>query len=191
MSLKDPTDVPQAEELGFDLIVAQGWEAGGHRGGPGDTGETQLHTVNLVRVIRSRAGLLIVAAGGIMDADDAREVLAAGADAVACGSAFLRTTEAGTADVHKEALGSPAGTVVTRCFTGRSARALTTAWTERHCEGAPAAYPQVHFATAPLRAHGKATGNPERVHLWAGAGHARARTGPAAAVARGILEHLG
>ncbi|XVX20323.1 NAD(P)H-dependent flavin oxidoreductase [Actinomycetota bacterium] len=191
MTLSDPADVPQAEELGFDVIVAQGWEAGGHRGGPGDSGETQLSTVDLVREVRSRTGLPIVAAGGIMDADDAQAALTAGADAVACGSAFMRTTEAGTAEVHKEALGSRAGTVVTRCFTGRSARALTTTWTERFCEDAPAAYPQVHFVTAPLRAHGKATGNPELVHLWAGTGHAKARTGPAAEVARGILEHLG
>ena len=75
------------------------------------------------------------------------------------------------------------GTVVTRAFTGRSARALTTTWTELFTEAAPAAYPHVHHVTAPLRAHGKATGEAELVHLWAGTGHRRLRALPAAELA--------
>jgi nitronate monooxygenase len=80
------------------------------------------------------------------------------------------------------------GTTVTRAFTGRSARALTTSWIELFGDHAPAAYPHVHHLTAPLRAHGKATGQPELVHLWAGTGHAAGREAPAAEVTRLLLE---
>ena len=72
--------------------------------------------------------------------------------------------------MHRHALTHRTGTTVTRAFTGRSARALTTTWTELFSEAAPAAYPHVHHLTAPLRAHGKATGEAELVHLWAGTG---------------------
>ena len=83
------------------------------------------------------------------------------------------------------------GTTVTRAFTGRSARALRTTWTDVIGEGAPAAYPHVHHLTAPLRAHGKATGEADLVHLWAGEGHARLRPMPAADLARTLRTEAG
>ena len=81
--------------------------------------------------------------------------------------------------MHRHELTHRRGTTVTRAFTGRSARALTTTWTELFTEAAPAAYPHVRHVTAPLRVRGKATGEAELVHLWAGTGH------EAAAVAAG------
>jgi nitronate monooxygenase len=93
--------------------------------------------------------------------------------------------------VHRHALTLRQGTSVTRAFTGRSARALTTTWTELFTDAAPAAYPHVHHVTAPLRAHGKATGEAELVHLWAGTGHRRVRQLPAAELARTLLLELG
>jgi nitronate monooxygenase len=92
--------------------------------------------------------------------------------------------------VHRHALTHRTGTTVTRAFTGRSARALTTTWTELFTEAAPAAYPHVHHLTAPLRAHGKATGEAELVHLWAGTGHERLRPMPAADLARTLVAEL-
>jgi nitronate monooxygenase len=179
-----------AEELGVDGLVVQGWEAGGHRGGPVDTGEKQLSTALFVAHMAERGDLPVMGAGGVMTGADAAELMHAGATAVALGTAFLDCPEAGTAPVHRHALTHRSGTTVTRAFTGRSARALTTTWTERFSEAAPAAYPHVHHLTAPLRAHGKATGEAELVNLWAGTGHERIRAMPAAELARTLCAEL-
>lgn len=189
-TLNEPSEVEWAQALGVDGIVAQGWEAGGHRGGPVDTGAEQLPVLELVREVRARTDLPVVAAGGLMTGADAAEVLAAGAAAAAFGTAFMACPEAGTAPVHVHALTHREGTVVTRAFTGRSARSLHTAWTDGYGVGAPAAYPHVHHLTAPLRAHGKATGEADLVHLWAGTGHRRLRPMPAGELCRTLLREL-
>jgi nitronate monooxygenase len=125
-----------------------------------------------------------------MDGASAAELRADGAVAVALGTAFLACPEAGTSAVHVHALGHRSGTTVTRVFTGRSARALTTTWTDVFRSSAPAAYPHVHHVTAPLRAHGRATGEAELVNLWAGTGHGRLRALPAAQLARVLRAEL-
>jgi nitronate monooxygenase len=190
VTVNEPDEARWAQELGVDGLIAQGWEAGGHRGGPVDTGEEQLTVRELVVALRSRAALPVMAAGGVMTGAEAAELRSAGAAAVALGTAFLDCPEAATAEVHRHALTHRTGTRVTRAFTGRSARALVTTWTERFSAVAPAAYPHVHFVTAPLRAHGKATGEAELVHLWAGTGHARLRAMPAADLARALMVEL-
>lgn len=189
-TVNDPAEVAWAAELGVDGVIAQGWEAGGHRGGPVDSGDRQPDVRDLVQALRSASRLPVMAAGGVMDASGARDLLDLGATGVAFGTAFLASDEAGTAPVHRDALTTRHGTVVTRAFTGRSARALTTSWTAQFTEGAPAAYPHVHHLTAPLRAYGKATGQAELVHLWAGTGHASTRSAPAATIVRGLLEGI-
>ena len=190
VTVNEPSEVEWAQTLGVDGLVVQGWEAGGHRGGPVDTGATQLDLVPLVSEVAGLTDLPIMGAGGVMTGADAAEVLRAGATAVALGTAFLDCPEAGTAPVHRHELTHRTGTTVTRAFTGRSARALTTTWTELFTEAAPAAYPHVHHVTAPLRAHGKATGEAELVHLWAGTGHERLRSLPAAELARALVDEL-
>ena len=184
VTINDPAEVAWAEELGVDGLVAQGWEAGGHRGGPQDTGDEQLAVRDLVMAVQALTRLPVMAAGGVMTGGEAGALLSAGAGAVAFGTAFLACPEAGTAEVHRHALTHREGTTVTRAFTGRSARALVTTWTQRFGPASPAAYPHVHHLTAPLRAHGKATGEAELVHLWAGTGHAQVRELPAAELAR-------
>lgn len=191
VTVNEATEVEWAQELGVDGLVVQGWEAGGHRGGPVDTGVTQPDLLTLVAAVTGRTGLPVMGAGGVMTGADAASVLRAGACAVALGTAFLGCPEAGTAPVHRHALTHRTGTTVTRAFTGRSARALTTTWTELFTEAAPAAYPHVHHLTAPLRVHGKTTGEAELVHLWAGTGHARLRQLPAAELARLLVAELG
>lgn len=188
VTVNDPRQVEWALELGVDAIVAQGDEAGGHRGGPVDEphGIRRMDLVSAVRTLVSGRAR-IVAGGGVMNALDVAATLAQGADAVACGTAFLRAHEAGTAPVHRDALAQDTATVVTRAFTGRSARALQTSWTDLFTDGAPAAYPHVHHVTKPLRDHGKASGSPDLVHLWAGTGHASARAASAGEIARELL----
>lgn len=186
VTLNDASETAWADELGVDGIVAQGWEAGGHRGGPVDTGLPQSPTRTLLQSIRLLTSLPVIAAGGVADPAHLAGLVDAGAHAVACGTAFLCADEAGTAGVHRHELTRRTATVVTRAFSGRSARALVTSWTELFTDVAPAAYPQVHHLTAPLRTHGKSTGQPDLVHLWAGTGHASARSAPA----RDIVERL-
>ena len=190
-TVNEPDEAQWAVELGVDAVVAQGWEAGGHRGGPVDTGETQLPVRDLVTAVLARTpDLPVVAAGGVVDGHDAHELLELGASSVAFGTVFLACPEAGTAPVHVHALTHRDRTVVTRAFTGRSARALATTWTDLFSDAAPAAYPHVHHVTAPLRAHGKATGEAELVHLWAGTGHRGARPLPASDLARSLATQL-
>jgi len=190
VTVNEPSEVEWAQALGVDGLVVQGWEAGGHRGGPVDTGAVQLPLVELLAQVGALTDLPLMGAGGVMTGGDAADALRAGASAVALGTAFLDCPEAGTAPVHRHALTHRSGTTVTRAFTGRSARALTTTWTELFTSAAPAAYPHVHHLTAPLRAHGKATGEAELVHLWAGTGHEQLRSLPAAELAATLLDEL-
>jgi nitronate monooxygenase len=192
VTVNDPRQGEWALELGVDAVVAQGDEAGGHRGGPVDEPHG-IRRLDLVSAVRTLVGTRarVVAAGGVMTPLDVAATLAQGADAVACGTAFLRADEAGTAPVHRDALTHDTETVVTRAFTGRSARALRSSWTDLFTAGAPAAYPHVHHLTKPLRDHGRASGAPDLVHLWAGTGHASARAASAADIARELVSGAG
>jgi nitronate monooxygenase len=140
----------------------------------------------------------LVATGGIMTGVGLAAALAAGARAGALGSAFLLSPEAGTSDVHRQAIArGDRPTALTRAFTGRLARGISNRFLEEHSEHAPSAYPQVHHLTAPLRAHGRSTGDGDVVNLWAGQAYALAAERPAAEItqqvaadARTALEHV-
>ena len=109
--------------------------------------------------------------------------LAAGAVAVQCGTAFLRCPESGAHPLHKAALADPQfhGSAVTWAFTGRPARGLVNRFMLDHPD-APPGYPELHFATRPLRAAAAAAGDTGRMNLWAGEGYRAATTRPAAEV---------
>ncbi|NMR20949.1 nitronate monooxygenase [Cellulomonas fimi] len=161
-----------AQGSGADALVVQGAEAGGHRGGFTDADDATglLALLQLVRVVSS---LPMIAAGAIMTGAALAGVLAAGARAGALGTAFLRCPEAGTVDLHRQALarGDERSTRLTRAFTGRLARGLENRFLLEHSAHAPSAYPEVHFLTAPLRAAARAAGDAEAVNLWAGQAH--------------------
>ncbi|GAA1946709.1 nitronate monooxygenase [Kitasatospora viridis] len=175
-----------AAELGMDALCVQGPEAGGHRGThsaavePGT--EPLLDLLGTVRAVRAAADLPLVAAGGIGDGARIAAALAAGATAVQLGTAYLLTEEAGTSAGHRAALvsGEFTETAVTRAFTGRPARGLRNAFIDRHAGQAPAAYPEVHHLTAPLRAAAAKAGEAQSMHLWAGTAFRTARPGSAA-----------
>jgi nitronate monooxygenase len=129
-----------------------------------------------------------VAAGGIGDGAAVAAVLAAGASAAQVGTAFLAATEAGTNRAHRQALAAGRPTALTRAFTGRQARGIVNAFMEEHSEDPPIAYPQVHHATAPLRAAARERGDAERFNLWAGQAHRLAREAPAAEIMRELSD---
>jgi len=169
-----------AERAGVDGLVVQGSDAGGHSatfdpGVPSDSTDTAA----LVRSIRAASALPLVAAGGVDGPVAVRRLIDAGAERVAVGTLLLRTDEAGTSAAHRAALADPAftQTAITRVFTGRPARALRNGFIDRHEQHAITAYPAVHHLTRGLRQAAAAAGDTDRLHLWAGAGWRRARTG--------------
>ena len=105
--------------------------------------------------------------------------LAAGAVAAAAGTAFMLAPEAGTGDVHRQAIASATPTALTRAFTGKLARGIRNRFMEEHPR-APRAYPEIHYATAPIRAAARKAGDPSVVNLWAGEAHELAQARPAA-----------
>jgi nitronate monooxygenase len=112
----------------------------------------------------------LVAAGGIATAAGIAAVLRAGASAAQIGTALVLAPEAGTSEPHRQALRGTAPTRLTRAFTGRRARGIVIRFLLEHDGLAPAAYPEVHFLTAPLRAKARALGDAEGFNLWAGEG---------------------
>lgn len=188
VTVTTPDEAVAAAGAGADALVVQGVEAGAHRGGPADVdGVGELGLLALLRLVARVTPLPLVAAGGIADGAGVAAVLAAGATLAQLGTAFLRCPEAGTGALHRAALAAPGDTTLTRAFTGRRARALVTPFVTEHSAAAPAAYPQVHQLTAPLRAAARAAGDPAGTNLWAGQAHELALDLPAAE----LVERLG
>lgn len=170
---------------GLDGIVAQGWQAGGHRGiydpdGP----DERLETLDLVAQIAG-LGLPVIAAGGIMSPADIAAARAAGAAAVQCGTAFLRCPEALTSPAHRAGL-SAGQTMMTRAISGRPARGLANRWTQIDGTDAPD-YPVTYAAGKALNAAAVAAGDAGFGAFWAGTGAAEAREEPAAQVVARLL----
>jgi nitronate monooxygenase len=181
VTITTPGEARAAAAAGASVLVAQGIEAGGHRGGFDDTAE-QLGVLALVRLAAAASNLPIVAAGGIADAAGVAAVLAAGAGAAQVGTAFLLADEAGTHPAHRAALAGDAPTAITRAFSGRRARGIVNRFMREHPD-APSAYPEVHHLTSPLRAAARERGDGEGFNLWAGQAYPLARAEAAAAIA--------
>ena len=176
-----------AAAAGADALVVQGAEAGGHRGSFEDRDDAPLGLLALLQLVRAAVDVPLVATGGIATREGVAAVIALGASAAQAGTAFLLCPEAGTSEVHRRAIASDAPTALTRAFTGRLARGIRNRFMEEHAD-APAAYPEVHHVTAPLRAAGREAGDPDVVNLWAGQAHALARAAPAAEVVRALAD---
>jgi nitronate monooxygenase len=183
-------DARRAADVGADSLVVQGTEAGGHQGvfDPTEPNRTPLLTA-LGEI--GPLGLPMVAAGGIVSAEDVAAVLEAGAVAAQVGTALLCTPEAATSAPYRQALldGRYPDTVVTRAFSGRWARGLANRFAVEHTD-APAGYPHVHHLTRPLRAAATAAGDPDVPNLWAGTGWRAVRAEPAADVVRRLAAGL-
>ena len=186
LTVTTPDEARIAQEAGADLLCVQGPESGGHQGSFSDDAERTVPLFDLLAEVGRVTALPIVAAGGIMTGGDVARVLAAGAAAAQCGTAFLRTPESKARPAHKAALADPsyAATTVTRAFSGRRARGQLNAFIAAHDAAAPPAYPHVHFATTPLRAAAGKRNDPESLNLWAGTAHLRAEEIPTAEVVR-------
>ncbi|HYD66441.1 NAD(P)H-dependent flavin oxidoreductase [Azospirillum sp.] len=178
------------ERLGVDLVVAQGAEAGGHRGTFGGPFEAAMvGTMALVPQIADAVSVPVVASGGIMDGRGIAASLALGACGVQLGTAFLTCAEAGIAEVHKQAIleAREDETRLTRAFSGRPARGIANRFMEA-VEDAALPFPMQNALTRPLRAAAAKQGRAEFLSLWAGQGVRMARRQTAAELMGRLVE---
>ena len=174
--LSSATTVEEArwlEARGVDAIIAQGLEAGGHRGSfLTEDLNTQLGTVALVPQIVRAVKVPVIAAGGIVDSKSVAAAMALGAAGVQIGTAYLLCTEATTSTVHRAALKSEAArvTALTNLFTGRPARGIVNRLMRElgPISAAAPPFPQAASAIAPLRAKAENLGSGDFSPLWAG-----------------------
>ena len=186
------------EEAGMDIIIAQGAEAGGHRGCFDPENDERLSTFPLVRLLKQHTKLPIVAAGGIMDGAGIRAALDLGADAVQMGTAFILCPESSADEGHRAAMrkaieanrnGHEARTTITTFISGRPARSLRNKFTDLGVQGAPA-YPLTYDAGKLLHAAAKVKGEHGYGAHWAGQGVGMARELPAKELMRVLVEEM-
>ncbi len=161
------------EALGVDFIIAQGGEAGGHRGTfQRKPYEAMTGTLALTRMIVRAVKIPVVAAGGIMDGAGIAAALALGAQGAQLGTAFIPCTESGAPRVHKESILAARDdtTVITEKFTGKPARGLVNRYIrEMNASDAPQlAFPAQGVLSGPLRTGSGKAGNPDYLAMWAG-----------------------
>ena len=175
-----------ARAAGADVIVAQGAEAGGHRGAfdPADAWRKQVGLFALVPAIVDAVDVPVVATGGIADGRGICAALALGASAAQIGTGFLRCPEAKTNTAWADALATtlPEDTIVTRAFSGRAGRGIATRYAlaaGADSAPAPAPYPIQRGLTAAMRGAAAKQSDIDRMQAWAGQSSALARAEPA------------
>ncbi|HTO45955.1 MAG TPA: nitronate monooxygenase family protein [Burkholderiales bacterium] len=182
-------EAKRLQELGMDFVVAQGGEAGGHRGTWTRDPQTALTgTLALVRLLVQRVDVPVVAAGGIMDGAAIAAVLALGAQAAQLGTAFIPCPESAATEVYRAALLGAAedDTSLTDKFSGKPARGLRNRYMRETAQGdfPRLPFPAQNQLTAKLRTASAQAGSPELMALWAGQAVAMSRRLPAGELVR-------
>jgi nitronate monooxygenase len=196
--LASATTVEEAlwlERNGVDAVIAQGLEAGGHRGMfLGEDVSTQVGTFALLPLVVAAVNVPVIAAGGIADAAGVAAAMRLGAAGVQVGTAYLLCPEASTSPVHRAALASEASrvTAVTNVFTGRPARAIVNRMVREQGPISAAAprFPMAVAALAPLRAKAESQGSGDFSPLWAGQNTSGCREVPASVITRELASAI-
>ena len=196
--LSSATTVEEArwlEARRVDAIIAQGLEAGGHRGiFLSDDLTTQVGTFALVPQLIRNVRVPVIAAGGIADAKGVAAAMALGAAGVQVGTAYLLCPEATTTAIHRAALKSEAArhTALTNVFTGRPARGIVNRIMRElgPISSVPPAFPLAPAAIAPLRARAESRGSGDFSPLWSGQNASGCREVPAAVLTRELAAGL-
>ena len=180
------------ESRGVDAIIAQGLEAGGHRGTfLSEDPTTQMGTFALLPQIVRAVTTPVIAAGGIADAKGVAAAMALGAAGVQIGTAYLLCPEATTSPVHRAALQNEGArhTALTNLFTGRPARGIMNRLMQElgPMSDAPPAFPLAIAAIAPLRSKAESLGSGDFSPLWSGQNALGCREVPAAQLTRDIV----
>jgi nitronate monooxygenase len=196
-SVTNLDEAEQAVAAGVDAIVAQGYEAGGHRGAfDPEAPDSQLGVTALTRLLVERISIPVIAAGGIMDGAGIAAMLDLGAQAAQLGTGFIACPESSADRHYRDALFGPgaAATAMTALISGRLARCLPNAFTALK-DGLPSGveipdYPIAYDAGKALAAAAKAEGDGGFGPYWAGQGAPLARALPAAELVRTLAEEL-
>ena len=185
-----------AEAAGADAIIAQGMEAGGHRGAF-DATKAERELIGLMALIPAVAdavGVPVIAAGGIADGRGVAAALTLGASAAMIGTGFLRCPEAKLHPEWAKALGetTPEATMVSRAFSGRLGRTIATDYARAAAESSaptPAPYPVQRGLTTPMRIEAQQMSDVQRMRVWAGQSAALARPEPAGELLARVWSH--
>ena len=196
--LSSATTVAEAiwlEAHGVDAVIAQGLEAGGHRGiFLSDDLSTQVGTFSLLPQVVRAVKVPVIAAGGIADAQGVAAAMALGAAGVQIGTAYLLCPEATITAVHRQALKSEGArhTALTNLFTGRPARGIVNRVMRElgPVSSVPPAFPLATSAIVPLRAKAEAEGSGDFSPLWSGQNASGCREIPAAQLTRELAARL-
>jgi nitronate monooxygenase len=170
-------------DAGCDAVIAQGAEAGGHRGTfAGPIEDSLIGTMALVPQVCDAVSVPVIASGGIMDGRGLAAVLVLGAQAAQMGTVFLTSEEAGASAPYRQAVlaAHESQTALTRAFSGRQARGVVNRVMREIPEAAILPFPLQNALTRPLRTEAARQGRAEFLSLWAGQGLRMARTGKAA-----------
>jgi nitronate monooxygenase len=188
------TSVAEAKVLadaGIDVIVAQGYEAGGHRGSFLQPDLPQVGLFALLPQVADAVTIPVIAAGGIVDGRTIRAAFQLGASGVQAGTLFVPSTESLANEGYKDAVvgARDTDTQLTQAFTGRWARGIRNEFMQTtEASGVGVAEYNVHNSlTSGLRAHGRKNDIPELVSLWAGQHAGKARKGGAAEIFRNLI----
>jgi nitronate monooxygenase len=181
-SATTPAEAVKLEAMGADAVIAQGWEAGGHRGTfAAPFAEGQIGTMALVPQVVDAVKVPVVAAGGIADGRGIAAALMLGASGVQLGTAFLTCAESAAHPLHRQALletGRPSQ--VTSVFGGRPARALSNRYMAEMAEIEPLPFPMQFSLVTPLARAAVQAGSTDFLPMWAGQAHGLNRSLPAA-----------
>lgn len=176
-----------AQDAGADAIVAQGIEAGGHRGAfhPDEAEHRAVGLTALLPQVADAVSVPVIATGGISDTRQVAAALILGASAVQIGTGLLRSPEAKLHPAYADRIGRTEAheTMVTRAFSGRPGRSIATSYVRAGLSGpAPAPYPVQRGLTAAMRESARKTGDAERMQMWAGQSAKLARAEPAGTI---------
>lgn len=183
-----------AETAGVDVLVAQGYEAGGHRGVFDPQRDSEMGTLALVRLLTTQSRLPVIAAGGIMDGAGINAVMELGASAAQLGTAFILCPESSASADYREALKGPGShsTKVTSAISGRPARGLVNRNFTEIDAGALLLpdYPIAYDANKALNTAALGKGNSDFAVQWAGQGAPLAREMSAAALVKRLATEM-
>ena len=189
------SEAKRAESAGADVIIAQGMEAGGHRGAFDATRAEagMVGLFSLLPTVVDSVKVPVVASGGIADGRGLAAALLLGASAAQVGTAFLRCPEAKVATAWADAIGrtAPEETMVTRAFSGRPGRSIATAYVRAATAPTapePAPYPVQRGLTQAMRDAAVKENNIQRIQAWAGQSASLAKADPASEVVRRLWE---
>jgi len=187
-----PEEGRQATAAGVDMVVAQGVEAGGHRGVFNPSDDPRFATLPLTRLLATQLDVPVIAAGGIMDGAGIAAAMALGAAGAQLGTAFVACPESAAGPAYRAALAGPAAerTRVSAVISGRPARGLENAFMRRADEERVAPYPFAYDIGKALNAAATAAGDAGYMPNWAGQGAPMSRSMPAGELLRVVAEEL-